>query len=421
MEKIAFLFPGQGSHYVGMAKTLYDQFEIAKQTFEEANDVLGFDLANICFTGSLLELNKMPNMFPAILVSSVASFRVYIQEIGVLPQFCAGHSLGEYSALTCAGVISYADALKMVWLRGVLAQELADMGVGAMTILDGVNIEMVAEACKKASSSDETVFISCYNSPNQVSISGCPQPVQRVEDMVQEDGGQISPIIGGAPFHSPLMNHIAEKFQIELDGYTYGTFRYPVISNVHARPYGDPENVADLLPRQLISPVQWQKTMQYLQRFGITVAIEMGPKNVLSNLVTANTPEIEALCFGQKEDRRALNDYFSKNEQLRKHVPTVITRCLAIAVSTPNTNWNQEEYQKGVIEPYRRIQAIQDELDRTGECPTSEQMREALEMLKCIFATKRVPVREQIEWFNQIFDETGTNYLFKDFEIPLEK
>ena len=103
-----------------------------------------------------------------------------------------------------------------------------------------------------------------------------------------------------------------------------------------------------------------------------------------------------------KEDRRALIDYFSKHEQLRKHVPTVITRCLAIAVATPNTNWNQEEYQKGVIKPYRRIQTIQDELDRTGERPTIEQMREALEMLKSILATKRVPVREQIEWFNQI-------------------
>ena len=130
MEKIAFLFPGQGSQYVGMSKTLYNQYEIARQTFEEAGDILGFALDRLCFEGSLGDLSKIENSLVALLVTSMVSFRVYMQEIGVAPQFCAGHSLGEFSALACSGAMRFADAVKIVRLRGRLAREMADQGMG---------------------------------------------------------------------------------------------------------------------------------------------------------------------------------------------------------------------------------------------------------------------------------------------------
>lgn len=418
MEKLAFVFPGQGSHYIGMGKSLFDQFTIARRTFEEANDILGFDLAGLCFEGSLSDLSKMENMFPALLTTSVVSFRVYMQELGITPQFCAGHSLGEYSALTCAGVIKYSDALRIVRQRGMFAKEVADKKTGAMTILYDIDGNVVEEQCKKVSDAENSVFISCYNSQEQVAISGHDAAVQKVEDGVLDMGGKITPIFGFAPFHSPLMQEAADKLKYELEKYTFSDSRYAVISNVSGRLYSDyeKETVVGLLASQIVRPVQWCETMRYMQRYGITIAVEMGPKNVLSNLVAANVQNIEAVCFGQNEDRKALLEYPLLDE-LKKHVPSVVTMCLTAAVATPNQNWDDDEYKKGVVEPYKKIKGIQEDLDREKCHPSKEQMREALEMLQIIFKTKKIPHEEQKDWFNKILEETATCYLFEDISL----
>ncbi|ARU60246.1 [acyl-carrier-protein] S-malonyltransferase [Tumebacillus avium] len=415
MEKLAFLFTGQGSQYVGMSKSFYDDYAIAKQTFEEANDVLGFDIAKLCFEGTLGELTRTENTQPAILASSVVAFRVYMQEIGIAPQFLAGHSLGEYAALACSGAITFADALKIIRERGLATKEVAATGVGGMTIIDNLSPQVVQEEIDKLNLQDQFVMINCYNSPTQVAIAGHQEAVEELESRLLDLDGQVTPLLMSAPFHTPLMQPVADRLQEVLEGVTFNHFRYPVIANIDARPYGDTGNIITKLTQQSLRPVRWQETLQFLHRYGVTHAIEMGPKNVLSNLTTANTPQVEALCFAQREDRKQLQEIFSADHVLKKHIPTVVTRCLGIAVATPNTNWDQEQYRQGVIEPYRKIQALQDELDQSGEQPTEAQMREALTMLKSVFETKNVPVREQQDWFYQILDETNTIYLFQDF------
>ncbi|MCK4258235.1 MAG: ACP S-malonyltransferase [Halanaerobiales bacterium] len=418
MEKIAFLFTGQGAQYVGMAKSFYDEHEVARQTFEEANDILGFDIAKLCFEGPLGQLSKMENMQLALLTVSTVAHRVYMKEIGIAPHFCAGHSMGEYSALVSAGAIKFSDALKILVERGKLTKKVVDSDVGAMTIIDDLDSNIVAEECKKISTSENFVTINCYNSPLQVAVAGHQKSVEILEERVLDLGGQITPLITSAPVHTLLMKEASEKLQLHLQEYNFYPFRNAVISNVHAAPYGDSENIRNNLALHLVRPVRWQETMKFLEKYGVTLAIEMGPKNVLCNLVKANTSNIDAFCYGQREDREILYDRLYKNEQLRKHVPTVVTRCLAIAVATPNCNWDEKEYAKGVIEPHKKIRKMQEELEKQGLDPTVDQMIEALEMLRSVFDTKKLPKKEQVEWFNQIFEETGMYYELKDFNVP---
>ncbi|GKU80232.1 ACP S-malonyltransferase [Paenibacillus sp. L3-i20] len=418
MEKIAFLFPGQGSHYVGMTKGLYDQYPIVKQTFEEANDVLGYNLTSLCFDGSLAELSKSKNAHPAILASSVASFRAYMQEFGIVPQFLAGHSLGEYSAFTCAGAIRYDDAIKLTHYRGKLTDEYADNGIGAMTIIDGVERSVVEADCKKMVTEGKQVSISCYNTGNQTAISGDNDSVMELEGLLLEHGGQVTPLLASAPFHSPLMQKLAEELSEKLNSIQYGFFKYPVITNINAQPTAHPEKISNNLFLHLTKPVQWEKTMHYMKKKGVTLAVEMGAKNVLTNMVKANVDGIEALCYGSKEDRKKVEQILSQYPGLKKHIPTIITRCLAVAVATPNQNWDNEEYQSKVVKSYRRIQEIQDLIEEMGEKPTLAQMRESLDLLKIILETKKVSANEQALWFQQIIDETGMYYELKEYLPP---
>lgn len=412
MEKIALLFPGQGSHFVGMGKSLYDQHELARHTFEEAGDILGRNLAKICFEGSLGELSKAENAHTALLTVGVSMFRVYMKELGVAPQFFAGHSLGEYAALTCAGGLRFTDALRIVEYRAKLSEKLANQGGGGMTIVEGVDYNQVETECQKVSTNDFFVTVSAYNAPQQCNISGHQDAVMEVENRILESGGQTTPLIGSAPMHSHLMQEVAIQLKEYLQQFRFGYLRYPVVSNVTARLYQGSESIPDMLLEHMVRPVQWQAIMQYLQRHGVTLAVEMGPQNILYNLTKANTPDIKPLCYGSREGRKTLTDILSA-PQFKKHVPTVITKCLAIGVAVPNKNHDNEAYNEGVVKPYRRIQEIQSKLDQEDRSPTIDEMRLALELLKTIMETKQVPIEEQEDWFEQIYDETGTRYLFQ--------
>lgn len=415
MEKIAFLFPGQGSQFAGMAKSFYDQHLIARQTFEEASDILGFDMARLCFEETLANLSKTENLQPAMLTASITALRVYIQEIGITPQFCAGHSLGEYSALTCAGVIRFADCLKLVRQRGMLSREIILSGKGAMSIIDGIDRGVVEQECEKVSDQENFVAVSCYNAPDQIAVSGCQDAVMELENRVLELGAQVTPLIGSAPFHNPLMQSAADVLEKELEKYTFSGFRYPVISNVTGLPYGSSGKAVEILKKQLTHPVRWQETMNYLKRKGVTLVIEMGPRNVLCNLSKANQTAFDTVCFEQKEDRTAFLEFLSQNEALTRQKQNLVKKCLAASVAVPNQNWDEQEYLEGVILPFKRLREIQAEAEDAQKLPGETQMQEALSLLYRIFETKRLPKQEQTEWFGQILDETGTNYLFGNF------
>ncbi|MEK3777518.1 MULTISPECIES: ACP S-malonyltransferase [unclassified Paenibacillus] len=417
MEKIALLFPGQGSQYVGMGKSFYDQYSIAKQTYEEASDVAGVDLAKLCFEGSLSELNQNENMQPALLATNVAAFRVYMEEVGIRPQFCAGHSMGEYSALVCSGAMTFSDAVQITKLRGAMMQIHIDRGTGSMTIMDGIDASIVEQLCEQYSGEQGVAVVSCYNSPTQAAVSGHQYVLEEIEAAVLDADGQVTPLMSSAPIHSSLMAEDAERLGQELAKYSYNMFKWPVLSNVTGQPYGDVERIPGLLTDQMVKPVQWTRILQYLERFGVTLAIEMGPKNVLNKLTKTNCPDINSLCFGEKAERQKLISMFQSDGKKKKGVPTVITKCLAIAVATPNQNWDEAEYQQGVVQRYKRIQAIQEQVENAGDKPSKEQMIEALELLKGIFETKKLPVKERNQWMNHIIDDTGHHYELAEYLV----
>lgn len=414
MEKISFQFPGQGSQYQGMGKTLYQDYQAAKEIFEEANDVLGYDLKKICFEGSLGELNKTEHMLLAILTVSVAAFRVYMQEVGVRPQFLAGHSLGEYSAITCGGVISFSDALKLVKLRSKLAQEAANFNRSSLTIINGVSESIVAETCERESSEGGIVTIACYNALDQFVITGNEDAVFAVEDALSAVGAQITPLLLSPPFHSPLMEEAARLLDQEFQNTSFTRPLYPIISNVTALPTSEPESIRENLILQMTHPVQWRNILNYCNIKGIDTIIEMGPSAILTNLLEVNNCSIKGYSFGQKDDRELMLQRFSTNKE-HEETYSLLSRCLAIAVCTKNRNWDDEEYIKGVEQPYEEIERIQDELEQKGLAPTEVQMKQALVMLLSVFRTKHTPYEEQVRRFQQVFNETGTWHLFPNF------
>lgn len=421
MKKTAFLFPGQGAQYVGMGKKLCDIYTSAARTFEEANDALEFNLSKLCFEGSIEELTKTENTQPALLTASVAAFRVFMQEYGIEPSYLAGHSLGEISALVCAGGIDFSDAVKIVRERGRFMQEAVPQGIGAMAAVSGIDRELIEKECSIYSGSNQVVVVSNYNSPDQIVISGYTSAVNAAGEKLKKLGAGIIPLKVSAPFHSPLMQPAAARLRAELYKYTYKELKYPVLSNVTAQPYTGHTSIIENLAAQIVSPVRWTESVLFLEQNAICTAVELGPKNVLKNLMKKNAPDIKTYSFDMEEDAELLKCELSEGAESAgiydPNSPTVVTRCLATAVCTRNYNWDNDEYQKGVIEPYKRIQRLQEELEKQKKQPSRKQMEDALEMLRSVFKTKKTPTEEQVERFTQIFEETRTFELFQNFEL----
>lgn len=418
MRKTALVFPGQGSQYVGMGKKFYERYPMAKDIFEEANDLLGFDIKKLCFEGDINELTKTEITQPAILTVSTAMFKVFMEETGTEPFIFAGHSLGELSALTCAGGIDFADAVKLVRQRGLFMQEAAAIGVGAMAAVSGLNEDVISQECINSSGDESIVVISNYNSPEQTVVSGHKEAVVKVGEKLKEMGGKVIPLKVSAPFHSPLMQLASEKFEKELQKYTFNDLKHTVISNVNALPYEGKDSIVSNLSEQLIKPVRWKETMEYMKIQEVDCIVEIGPQTVLRNLTKKNAISATAYSYDQEEDYQVFKKDLLVKENGKipdKNISVFITRCLATAVCTKNNNWDNDEYQKGVIEPYRKIKKMHEEIERQGTEPTNEQMLEALEMLRSVFATKKTSIEEQSERFEQIFSETGTKSLFEEF------
>ncbi|GKU76571.1 ACP S-malonyltransferase [Paenibacillus sp. L3-i20] len=417
MRKLALLFPGQGSQYVGMGKELIERSATARTVFAEANEVLGFDLQELIAKGSSDELMQTENAQPALLTVSVAAFRVYMEEIGLKPAYSAGHSLGEYSALTCAGAITFQDALLLVRRRGQLMQEAAAEGIGAMCAIIGSKGQLVEEVCKRASSSEDeaAVVVSNYNSSEQLVISGHSLAVERAARELESDGANIAFLKVSAPFHSPLMKTAAVRFQEELASYTYQPLKWPVLSNVTGKPYESAEQIVSLLTEQLTAPVRWDTSMKFLLDQGVAVAAEMGAKQVLTKFMKTDAKSILCYPYEKAADLDMLRNELTadKLEQERRQATNnVVTKCLVAAICTRNRNWNTEQYEQGFITPYRRVQQMQKQLDETGAPPTEAQMEEALELLKQMLDTKQVPEGEQQERFADILQQTGTTAQF---------
>jgi len=301
MVKTAFVFPGQGSQFVGMGKEFYDTDPESRAMFDEACDVLGQDIADICFNGPEETLKLTENTQPALLIhSSIALKRLRDNDIDCT--MAAGHSLGEFSALVAAEGLKFRDAVHLVRQRGRFMQEAVPVGVGGMAAIIGIPLEKIQELCNEVSTNDKVVQPANLNSPEQIVIAGHKESVESVSESAKQAGAKKCVLLPvSAPFHCALMKPAEIKLQSELEQTPFQDLKVPVISNVEAKPMTRGSDARQALIRQVCSPVRWLETMQYMVAQGIEVMVEIGSGKVLSGLMKRFNKNVSCYQVGDQK------------------------------------------------------------------------------------------------------------------------
>ena len=296
MKKFAMVFPGQGSQTVGMLAELAGDYRIVQETFKQASEVLGYDLWQLVQEGPAEELNKTWQTQPALLTASVAVYRVWQQKYPALkPEVMAGHSLGEYSALVCAGVLDFQDAVKLVELRGKLMQQAVPEGTGAMYAIIGLDNDAIINACKQAEQG-EVVSAVNFNSPGQVVIAGAKAAVERAAALCKEAGAKRAlPLAVSVPSHCALMKPAADQLSVSLESITLKEAGVSVLNNVDVKNEIEADAIRNALVRQLYSPVRWTETVEKMAQNGVEVLVEVGPGKVLNGLTKRIVDSLQAV------------------------------------------------------------------------------------------------------------------------------
>ncbi|MBB5022023.1 ACP S-malonyltransferase [Desulfurispira natronophila] len=310
MSNIMFLYPGQGSQVVGMGKSLCEAFPYVRQRFEQASEALGFDLMNICFNGPEEELRLTSITQPALLVTSTIAHDVLTRELGVEAKTAAGHSLGEYSALSCAGGIDFVDAVKLVHLRGKFMQEAVPVGKGAMAAIMNLDIRQVHQACKRAQEEEgEVVMVANYNLPSQVVIAGGTPAVELACKYSKELGARKAVMLPvSAPFHCSLMQSAQDKLAKEMESVTFSDLTHTIINNVDASYIYLADDICPSLVRQVTGTVRWYESMQIVVGDGINTSIELGSGKVLSGMMRKISKDVTTLNLENAEDLKKIED-----------------------------------------------------------------------------------------------------------------
>ena len=285
MSKLAFVFPGQGSQEVGMLQDVYETGNVVSKTFDEASEALGYDLWALVKNGPLEQLNQTEFTQPALLTASIALWRLAHEQTVPTIDVVAGHSLGEYSALVAAAVISFADAAKLVQKRGQFMQTAVPLGEGGMAAILGLDDEQVTDLCKSVSAQGGVVQAANFNANGQVVIAGDNAALERAIEACKTAGAKRAmPLAVSAPFHSALMQPAAEKLALELAAVEFSAPKIKVVQNVNAEACGDPTQIRKNLVAQMYSAVQWTNTIQLMAGDGIQTVVECGPGKVLAGL-----------------------------------------------------------------------------------------------------------------------------------------
>ncbi len=411
-DKIAFVFTGQGSQYEGMGKDLYETSDIARKVFETATEVTGIDVANLCFNTEIQELTKTENAQLAIFVYSYAMYMDFVEKNNIRADYLAGHSLGEITALTCAGVFKFEDACRIVKKRGQLMGEISRNVAGSMIAVMGQNYDKVEAICSKIREDNEVLSIANYNSDSQIVVSGCNSAIEKLLKYGEDNGIKCVKVKVSAPFHSSLISPIVESFSEELEKYTYYSMETPVLSNVLGDFYETDMDISKALCEHIVNPVLWKNEVTTLIENGVGTIIEIGPGKVLKKISfncineynsEGQSYEVNALSLEKDTEEVAR---FVKNYKSR---PTLISLCIRISVCTENKNADSSEYENEVICNYKKLTEIQTRIDKNGCEPSEEDMRSALDLLDKILKAKKISDSEKAIRMNQLKDFVEDN------------
>lgn len=311
MSKLAFVFPGQGAQKVGMGKDFYDNYDVAKKMFKEADEALGYSIMKMCFEGPEEDLKLTANTQPAILTISCIANEI-LKENGIQPEITGGHSLGEYSALVAAGVLKFQDAVALVHKRGSYMQEAVPVGEGGMAAIIGVDRDKIVEVCQQVSAESPVQAVN-FNCPGQIVIAGATKGVELAVEELKAAGAKKAVILPvSAPFHSTLMKPAAEKLAVELDKVTISDAKIPVVANVSAEILTKAEDIKASLVAQAASPVLWEDCVARMKEFGADVLLEAGPGKTLCGFNRRIDKTITSLNVEDVASLEKSLDYFKE-------------------------------------------------------------------------------------------------------------
>jgi [acyl-carrier-protein] S-malonyltransferase len=294
-SKLAFIFPGQGSQFVGMGKDIYDACPIAKNIFDKADDILGFSISSLCFEGPEDKLKLTENTQPAILTTSIALLKLLQEKIDINPVYVAGHSLGEYTALVCAGALSFEDAVLSVNKRGQYMQSAVPLGVGTMAAIIKTSEDVVQEMCDQVSREGHIVINANINCPGQYVISGHTEAVKEVMVLAKAKRAMAIPLAVSAPFHSSLMKKAADDLKEWLDGITFDDLKVPLVNNADVEILRSGTEARASLIRQMQASVKWEASMRKLIGMGVNTFVEIGPGKVLAGMMKRIDREVKVI------------------------------------------------------------------------------------------------------------------------------
>ncbi|WP_046226276.1 ACP S-malonyltransferase [Paenibacillus dauci] len=398
MKKTTFLFPGQGSQYTGMGKQWYDEFFEARLVFDEAEELLQMNITDLCFQSDLAALTRTDSAQLAIFICSVAMFRVLMAHSSLRPDYLAGHSLGEISALVCSGALNLSEGIRLVKKRGEWMQEVGGNGMGGMMAVNHIHADRVEEMLSHINNEAQLpdIAIACYNAPDQVVISGPKHKLDLLSSEVEKEKGIVNQLQVSSSFHHISMIEVAERLQKKLTGLSFNPFTFPVISNVTGHPYTQSSEITEMLSRQMISPVRWSDTIRFLVSAGVEQAVEIGPKQVLKKLVK-HYP-ITSYAMENKADWT----FLQKQYAVKADSMQFLRFCISHSLCTPNHNNSSEKVTTQTALSIRTMKKRLAVIHQEGRVPDLQDNQQALKEMLRVFQEKQIESSERNQRLSQL-------------------